>query len=135
MYLLADRLLKRGVKLDGLGLQFHLYGKLEDAIRMEIKSFFDPAHILQVLDQLGKLPLPLHISEISLPTYPELPRELAEEIQAQDVRLKGNVSFMRDLQSKVSGSVRRTVSPLFTGISAIKLHSVLKVVTMPALST
>lgn len=86
MYLLADRLLKRGVKLDGLGLQFHLYGKLEDAIRMEIKSFFDPAHILQVLDQLGKLHLPLHISEISLPTYPELPRELAEEIQAQLLR-------------------------------------------------
>ena len=86
MFLLADRLLKRGVKLDGLGLQFHLYGALEDAIRMEVKSFFDPAHILQVLDQLGKLHLPLHISEISLTTYPELPRDLAEEIQAQLLR-------------------------------------------------
>ena len=86
MYLLADRLLKRGVKLDGLGLQFHLYGKLEDAIRMEIKSFFDPAHILQVLDQLGKLNLPIHISEISLPSYPELPGALAEEVQGELLR-------------------------------------------------
>ena len=86
MFLLAERLLRRGVKLDGLGLQFHLYGALEDAMRMEVKSFFDPAHILQVLDQLGQLHLPLHISEISLTTYPELPRGLAEEIQAQLLR-------------------------------------------------
>ena len=86
MFLLAERLLRRGVKLDGLGLQFHLYGALEDAMWMEVKSFFDPAHILQVLDQLGQLHLPLHISEISLTTYPELPRGLAEEIQAQLLR-------------------------------------------------
>ncbi len=86
MFLLADRLLRRGVKLDGLGLQFHLYGALEDAMRMRVKSFFDPAHILQVLDQLGHLRLPLHISEISIPTYPELPREPAEELQARLLR-------------------------------------------------
>ncbi len=35
------------------------------------------------MDQLGKLNMPLHISEISLTTYPDLPRELAEEVQAQ----------------------------------------------------
>lgn len=86
MYLLADRLLRRGAKLNGLGLQFHLYGALKDAMNMEQKSFFDPAHLLQVMDQLGQLNLPLHISEISLTTYPELPRELAEEVQAQLLR-------------------------------------------------
>lgn len=86
MFLLADRLLRRGAKLDGLGLQFHLYGGVEDAARMETRSYFDPAHLLQVLDQLGKLNLPIHISEISLPTYPELPRTLAEEVQGELLR-------------------------------------------------
>ncbi|MPN01206.1 hypothetical protein SDC9_148412 [bioreactor metagenome] len=38
------------------------------------------------MDQLGTLNLPLHISEISLTTFPELPRELAEEVQAQCLR-------------------------------------------------
>ena len=42
--------------------------------------------VLQVLDQLGKLNLPIHISEISLPTYPELPRTLAEEVQGELLR-------------------------------------------------
>ena len=67
-------------------LQFHLYGGVEDAARMETRSYFDPAHLLQVLDQLGKLNLPIHISEISLPTYPELPRTLAEEVQGELLR-------------------------------------------------
>ncbi len=86
MFLLADRLLRRGAKLDGLGLQFHLYGDVESAVRMETGSFFDPAHLLQVMDQLGQLNLPLHISEISLPCYPEFPRDIAREIQGELLR-------------------------------------------------
>lgn len=86
MFLLADRLLRRGARLDGLGLQFHMYSGVEEAARMERRSYFDPAHLLQVMDQLGQLNLPIHISEISLPTYPELPRALAEEVQGELLR-------------------------------------------------
>ena len=87
MFLLADRLLRRGAKLDGLGLQFHMYADsvLEHA-NGDIRNYFDPAHLLRVLDQLGQLNLPLHISEVSLTTYPDLPRALAEELQAQLLR-------------------------------------------------
>ena len=55
-------------------------------MRMETGSFFDPAHLLQVMDQLGQLNLPLHISEISLPCYPEFPRDIAREIQGELLR-------------------------------------------------
>lgn len=84
MFLLADRLLRRGAKLDGLGMQFHMYGVSPEVHSApESRNYFDPAHLLNVLDQLSKLNMPLHISEISLSTYPDLPRELAEEVQAQ----------------------------------------------------
>lgn len=87
MFLLADRLQRRGAKLDGIGLQFHMYaGSVMQHAEPKVKNFFDPAHQLQVLDQLGQLGLPLHISEISLTTYPDLPRDLAEELQAQVLR-------------------------------------------------
>ena len=87
MFLLADRLLRRNAKLDGLGIQFHLLAdKMEQFSREELCNYFDPAHHLRVLDQLGQLNLPLHISEISLTTFPELPREAAEEFQAQCLR-------------------------------------------------
>lgn len=87
VFLLADRLLRRGAKLDGLGLQFHMYGELKDLAERERRNYFDPAYLLLVMDQLGDaLNLPLHMSEISLPTFPELPRELAEELQAQCLR-------------------------------------------------
>lgn len=84
MFLFADRLLRRGVKLDGLGMQFHMYGNSPEVHSApENRNYFDPVHLLNVMDQLGKLNMPLHISEISLTTYPDLPRELAEEVQAQ----------------------------------------------------
>ena len=84
MFLFADRLLRRGVKLDGLGMQFHMYGNSPEVHSApENRNYFDPVHLLNVMDQLGKLNMPLHISEISLTTYPDLPRELAEEVQSQ----------------------------------------------------
>ena len=86
MFLLVDRLLKRNAKVDGIGLQFHMYDGVENAAGMGRKSYFDPAYLLQVMDQLGQLNRPLHISEISLPTYPELPRDLAEEVQGELLR-------------------------------------------------
>ena len=87
VYLLAERLRSRMAKLDGIGMQFHLYAdSILDHAKMEQKSYFDPAHILNVLDQMGKLNLPIHISEISLTTYSDLPRELAEELQARLLR-------------------------------------------------
>ena len=86
MFLLADRLLRRGAKLDALGMQFHMYGDIEAHVNHTPKNYFDPAHILRVMDQLGQLHLPLHISEVSLPTFAELPRELAEELQAECFR-------------------------------------------------
>lgn len=84
MFLLADRFMRRGVKLDGLGMQFHMYGATPSVhAEPENRNYFDPAHLLAVMDQLGQLNIPLHISEISLTTYPGLPRELAEEVQAE----------------------------------------------------
>ncbi|MDR0932994.1 MAG: endo-1,4-beta-xylanase [Victivallales bacterium] len=87
VYLLAQNLLERGVRLGGLGMQFHLYGELNDfASDGKRHFFFDPHHLFNVLDQYALLGIPLHITEISLPTYPGLPRREAEELQAKVLR-------------------------------------------------
>ncbi len=68
-------------------MQFHLYGEAgEFASGGKRHFFFDPHHQFNVLDQYARLGIPLHMTEISLPTYPELPRREAEELQAKMLR-------------------------------------------------
>ncbi len=90
MYLLAKNLQDRGVRLGGLGIQFHMYGTPQDfADKNAWRSahrYFDPYHQFQVLDQYGMLNIPIHMTETSLPTFPQLPRKEGEKLQADMLR-------------------------------------------------
>lgn len=85
LYLLAKGLMARNVRLGGLGMQFHMYGPLEHMTRTR-NEYFNPVHQMRVLDQYARLGIPLHMTEISLPTYPELPRKQGEALQAKLLR-------------------------------------------------
>lgn len=62
---LIRRLLADGARIDGIGLQFHLF---EDAALLELLSgsFFPPGQLLEALDRYGALQRPVHVSEITL---------------------------------------------------------------------
>jgi len=79
---LVKDLLQRGVRVEGIGMQFHvsrdslLSGKL-----------YPPAHLQDVYSQLGRLGLPLYITEITIPGVGENGAELQAAIVANLYRL------------------------------------------------
>lgn len=79
---LVKGLLERGARVEGIGIQFHvsrdsvLSGKL-----------YPPAHLQDVYTQLGRLGLPLYITEITIPGVGENGAELQAAIVANYYRL------------------------------------------------
>jgi len=79
---LVKDLLQRGVRIEGIGIQFHvsrdsvLSGKL-----------YPPAHLQDVYSQLGRLGLPLYITEITIPGVGGNGAELQAAIVANLYRL------------------------------------------------
>lgn len=65
-YLLIDSLLQRGLRVDGIGMQFHLFRLLHELPATQA-ALLDPAHLLAVLDQYADYGRPIHISEITVP--------------------------------------------------------------------
>lgn len=67
-YLEIQNLLLRGAQVDGAGLQYHMFYPRADMGRIA-RELYDPAHLFDVLDTYAALGLPLHISEITIPSY------------------------------------------------------------------
>lgn len=82
-YLLIQNLMLRGARIDGIGLQFHLFSEQLTADVVSGKAM-TPAQLFEVLDGYGDFNLPLHITEITLPALPKGPEGLAN--QAKMVR-------------------------------------------------
>jgi GH35 family endo-1,4-beta-xylanase len=64
---LIQRLLDDGARIDGIGLQFHLFQN-EDVRRMLRGERFRPEDLQLALDTFATFGRPLHISEITLPS-------------------------------------------------------------------
>lgn len=85
VYLLCKELLERGARLGGLGIQFHMYDTLE-YMNTDGHLYFDPYRQFQIFDQYARLGVPIHLTEISLPTPQALPRKQAEAFQEKLLR-------------------------------------------------
>jgi len=63
VYLLVRSLLDKGLKVGGLGLQYHMF---ENLLKEDAKLFMDPLHLFKCLDQYAKLGIPINLSEVSV---------------------------------------------------------------------
>lgn len=79
-FMLVERALQNGARIDTVGIQSHLFFKAEDEAD-KVNSLANPEHIYQLLDQLAQLGKPLQITEITIPAYTDCPED--EEIQAE----------------------------------------------------
>lgn len=79
-YLMIEKMLREGVKIDGLGMQFHAYAPKETA-DSSLATVCNPLRIIDVLDRYGDFKLPIHISEVSIPSYSN--ESYDEELQAE----------------------------------------------------
>lgn len=82
-YLLIQNLILRGIRPDGIGMQFHMFRDRE-LLNETASHFLNPENLFKVLDSFRDFNLPIHISEITVPAYTYEPED--EQVQAQLLR-------------------------------------------------
>lgn len=80
-FMLIERLLNLGCRVDRIGLQYHVFRRPDDIYDI-VDSFYNPVHLYKVMDCYGKFQRPLSVSEITIPGY----EDNGEEIQAETVK-------------------------------------------------
>lgn len=79
---LVDSSLKKGLRIDKIGVQNHIYlGMFDDHTPSQFASYYDPAAILKGLEALSEFGKPLEITEVTIPTFGE--GNEAENMQAE----------------------------------------------------
>ncbi len=83
-YLLCDNLISKGLKLDAIGLQFHIFSENEwkRILKGQAKT---PALLLKALDGYSRLKRPIHITEITIPTNKDFGGEEAQAYYAKNI--------------------------------------------------
>lgn len=79
-YMLIERALKNGCRIDSIGMQFHIWQNGEEEKRSGVK-FYSPENIYRVLDKFADFALPIQITEATVPCYS--PDYEDEDIQAE----------------------------------------------------
>lgn len=79
-YLMIEKMLREGVQIDGLGMQYHAYASKEKA-DVRLAEVCNPLRMIDVLERYGDFKLPIHISEVSIPSYSN--ESYDEELQAE----------------------------------------------------
>ena len=75
-YLMLDKYLKEGVPIEGIGMQFHAFGS-----EFDNHMIYSAVRQLDLFQVYSELNLPIHISEVSLPSYSNDSND--EKIQAE----------------------------------------------------
>ncbi len=79
-YMMIEKMLREGVKVDGIGMQYHMYAPKKEVDSI-LANVCNPLRIIDVLDRYGDFKLPIHISEVSIPSYSN--ESYDEELQAE----------------------------------------------------
>lgn len=82
-YMQIERAMLKGARIDGVGMQFHMFHKAEDATAAT-RQFYDPQCLFDVMDTYAALGRPIQITEITIPAYSNDPGD--EEVQAEILR-------------------------------------------------
>ena len=80
-YMLIERALNKGCRIDSIGLQYHCAMREEDEKNRGRKTMYNPEHIYKVLDCYADFGLPMQITELIIPTYRYTEED--EDIQAE----------------------------------------------------
>ena len=81
-YMLVERALHHGARIDSIGMQFHLFFKKE--LEGKNKAFYDFSAVYRILDQFALLGKPLQITEVTVPAYDNTAEDYA--LQAEILR-------------------------------------------------
>ena len=82
-YLLIEDALRKGSRIDAVGMQFHAFRK-PDREASYTESLYNPEQIYRVLDCYSSLGLPIQITEITIPAFYETKEDY--DLQAEILR-------------------------------------------------
>ena len=80
----------KGARIDAIGMQYHLFNKLEDEYKNTRKTL-NPEHLYRCMDLYSNLKKPLHITEVTVPAYSWEKED--EEIQAEIIEKLYSIWF------------------------------------------
>ena len=79
-YMQIEDLLNKGIRIDAIGTQFHMFTKQEDEYAWTRKTY-SPEFLYRVMDKYAEFSLPLQMTEITIPAYSG--DKFDEDIQAE----------------------------------------------------
>ncbi len=79
-YAYVEANLLKGVKIDAIGMQYHMFYKAEEEYE-ETRPYYDPKNLYAHLDLYSNLNRPLQVTEVTVPAYSNDPED--EELQAE----------------------------------------------------
>ncbi len=97
-YMQIENLLMKGARIDGIGLQFHMF-KPEAKLLEELGTYYNPKRLFDVMDTLGEFRRPLSISEITVPAYGGT--DEAKESQAEVTELLYRIWFSHPMADSI----------------------------------
>lgn len=98
-YMAVKENLQKGAPIGGLGFQYHLYSSRDNA-DVKLDSICNPLRLLDALECYGNFGLPLHISEVNVPSWSN--DKYDEDLQSELVKRLYRLWFS---QKQVAGIV------------------------------
>ena len=89
-YLMLKRWIAEGAQIEGIGMQFHAF----DSNESQEKAIYNPYRAMEVFDVYSEFNLPIHLSEVSIPSYGN--DEEGEYVQAELVERMYRLWFSRE---------------------------------------
>lgn len=80
-YLIIENLLLKGVRIDAIGMQYHMFYNKDDYFK-STRRVYNLRHLIQVMDNFARLKKPFQITEITIPAFTE---ESADEQAQADI--------------------------------------------------
>lgn len=89
-YMIIERALLKGARIDAVGMQYHMFFKAEDEAA-STKYYYNMEHLFKVLDKYSEFGLPIQITEVTIPAYTQEAED--EEVQAEIIKNLYSVWF------------------------------------------
>jgi len=94
-YLMLKRWLSEGAPIEGIGMQFHAF----DANERRERAIYNPYRAMDVFKTYSEFRLPIHLSEVSIPSYSNEPED--EAIQAELVERMYKLWFSQEMVESI----------------------------------
>ncbi len=82
-YMQIERAIGKNCRIDGIGMQFHIFGRPEDEKR-KCPCLYNPQQLYGIMDQYAQFGLPLQVTEITIPCHTDSKED--EDLQAEIIK-------------------------------------------------